>query len=90
VHLAGNLAEASRTPQRHRVILDWANRFGLLYHVRLAWVDVVIISDPAVAAEVLHSRKFDKGAPARSRLDLLGMSDWSCRDADDCMHLQGC
>lgn len=30
----------SWVPLRHRVALDWANQYGLLYYLRLAWLDV--------------------------------------------------
>ena len=91
---SGNLNEATLGPRRHRAVLDWANEFGGMYHLRFVWVNVrpsyrdaavlpprrslspansvcrvtwwcvtvqlMVISDPAIAAEVVHSREFDK------------------------------
>ena len=37
---SGNLNEATLGPRRHRAVLDWANEFGGMYHLRFAWVNV--------------------------------------------------
>jgi fatty acid synthase len=48
------------SPQRHLLALDWANTYGQIVHLRLAWINAIMISDPVIAAEVLNRREFDK------------------------------
>ncbi len=38
--MPGNLNEATLGPRRHHAVLDWANEFGGMYHLRFAWVNV--------------------------------------------------
>lgn len=38
---AGNiLSEPRWLTQRHRLVEEWANHYGPLFHMRLAWIDV--------------------------------------------------
>lgn len=57
--LFGNLTDFA-SPQRHILALKWANTYGSMVYMRVAWLSIVCVSDPAIAAEVLHGRDFDK------------------------------
>eukprot|EP00208_Stichococcus_sp_RCC1054_P002339 CAMPEP_0206139828 /NCGR_PEP_ID=MMETSP1473-20131121/7467_1 /ASSEMBLY_ACC=CAM_ASM_001109 /TAXON_ID=1461547 /ORGANISM="Stichococcus sp, Strain RCC1054" /LENGTH=576 /DNA_ID=CAMNT_0053533745 /DNA_START=97 /DNA_END=1827 /DNA_ORIENTATION=+ len=78
--LLGNiLSEPRWLTQRHRLVEEWANHYGPLFHMRLAWIDVVVVSEPSVVKEVLHRRDLDKSAivyqPVATMMSKAGHSD---------------
>ncbi|KAK9827618.1 hypothetical protein WJX81_006830 [Elliptochloris bilobata] len=54
------IIDALRRRQIHRSATEWANVFGPIFRVRLLWFHAVVITDPELAREVLHSPHLDK------------------------------
>ncbi|EPS62347.1 hypothetical protein M569_12444, partial [Genlisea aurea] len=51
--IIGNLLQFGRNP--HRSLADLAQRYGDLMHLKLGFVDVIVVSSPETARQVMHT-----------------------------------
>ncbi|KAK9837888.1 hypothetical protein WJX74_007245 [Apatococcus lobatus] len=63
------------SPQIHREFTALAEQYGGVYHSRVLWAQVVVISDPYVVSQVLSNSSFDKLANCGYESSDLMMSD---------------
>lgn len=50
--LLGNIPELL-TPNFHRKLLSWANKYGGIYRVKYLWKDAVVVTDPEAVAAIM-------------------------------------
>lgn len=50
--MVGNILECLR-PDFHRVLLEWADKYGGIYRMKFLWHDTVVVTDPAALAAIM-------------------------------------
>ncbi|KAF5828281.1 cytochrome P450, partial [Dunaliella salina] len=61
----GNALEVVR-PDFHRLLLEWANKYGGIYRVKVLWMEGLVVTDPAAVAAICG-----RGAEGLDKADIV-------------------